>query len=488
MVPTSKDKRQDVAVAKWYNAKDYGASKNCSGTWLQVTGFGKTYATTHKIIIRELQSSKDKYITILLARDIHYKSWLATLDETITDVKMRRRVKVVTVQYLIANKLRLSTDLLIVDELHYFYGEEFIKYVNGECLQFKDNLGLTATLKDTRGRYKKLMHLYFPIDIISQTEALQEGWISQFTEYNYAIEMTAEERQEYKGYIERANKYIAKFGKAGSRAAFLCHRGGKGSKGKERTASGWCRVYAHHMGWRADMSYDNPINSQWNPKLIRGYARQVIEAFKAVNDMLYYSESKFQAAMDFMRKFNTHRIMTFGQSTKFADRLMNEFNEEGLGRAVVYHSQLKSRHLRNQHGEWIKFKGGKRAGENRVFGKTVLQRLAKEAFINNTANVFSTVSSMDSNFDCPDIEIGVIFARTSSPSKQTQRGGRIKRLLPKDPKAVVLIVNFYYKDTKDYDWLRFSQSQNEHYVQWVTDLEDIDFSIHTQDTYDLSDV
>ena len=95
---------------------------------------------------------------------------------------------------------------------------------------------------------------------------------------------------------------------------------------------------------------------------------------------------------------------------------------------------------------------------------------------------------MDSNFDCPDIEIGVIFARTSSPSKQTQRGGRIKRLLPKDPKAVVLIVNFYYKDTKDYDWLRFSQSQNEHYVQWVTDLEDIDFSIHTQDTYDLSDV
>jgi len=484
----SKDKRQDLAVSKWYNAKEHGAKKNCSGTWLQVTGFGKTYAATHKIIIPELKSNSEKYITILLARDIHYKSWIATLDEAITHTNLRRRVKVVTVQYLIANKLRLSTDLLIVDELHLFYGEEFIKYVNGECLQFTDNLGLTATLKDTRGRYKRLMHLYFPIDIISQTEALQEGWISQFAEYNYAVEMTEDEKKEYTGYIEKANKFIAKFGKAGVRAAFLCHRGGRGTKGNEKDANGWCRTYAHHMGWRADMSYDNPINRQWNPKIIRGYARQVIEAFKDVNEMLYYSESKFQAAMRFMRKFNTHRIMTFGQSTRFANRLMEEFNEEGLGRAVVYHSQLKSRNLRNQHGEWIRYKSGKRVGEKKVFGKTVLQRLAKEAFINNTANVFSTVSSMDSNFDCPDIEIGAIFARTSNPSKQTQRGGRIKRLLPKDPKAIVLIVNFYYKDTKDYDWLRFSQSQNEHYVKWVTNIEDIDFTVHTQDTYDLSNV
>ena len=52
----------------------------------------------------------------------------------------------------------------------------------------------------------------------------------------------------------------------------------------------------------------------------------------------------------------------------------------------------------------------------------------------------------------------------------------------------MLIINLYCQGTKDYDWLRISLSKNEHYVKWVENIEDIDFNIHTEDVYDITDI
>jgi superfamily II DNA or RNA helicase len=484
----SKTKRQEEFAAKWRHSSDYGASKNGSGTFWAVTGFGKTYGTIQQIIKPFLEKASSNYITILVAREIHYQHWISELDIHLKVVNDRKRVKVVTVQYLIKNDLRLATNLLIVDELHKFYGEEYIQYVNGNLIQFTYNLGLTATFRDPRGRHKKLMDLYYPIDVITQEEALEKGWISQFVEYNVGINLSKDEIKEYKSYQDAISKHLPKFGDAGTRAAFLCHRGGKGRNGRTQTAEQWCMQYALHMGWRPDIEKSHSINALWNPAKIRGYARQVVENLKNINDFLYNNKSKYEVAMTILRKFNDKKIMTFGQSTKFADDLAEQFNVEELGNAVSYHTQLKSRPLKNQHGEYIRYKSGKRAGEVKKFGLTSLKKMIINAFVTGTANVLCTASAMDENFDCPDIEVGLITARTSNPNKQLQRGGRIKRILPKDPNAIMLIINLYCKNTKDYDWLRISQGKNEHIVKWVEDIDDIEFAKYEGETYDITDI
>jgi len=484
----SKTIRQKQFSEKWRNSSKHGSSRNGSGTFWAVTGFGKTYGTIEQIIKPFLDKSISNYITILVSREVHYHHWVRELNGNIIDLNSRKRVKVVTVQFLVKNDLRLSTNLLIVDELHKFYSEEYIHYVNGDYIQFTYNLGLTATFRDPRGRHRQLLDLYYPIDIISQTEALEKGWISQFTEYNLTVNLTKQEKAEYIGYQDQINKHLPKFGEHGIRAAFLCHRGGKGKNGRNRTAQEWANQYASHMGWTTSMISSHNIYKLWNPSVIRGYARRVVENLKNINDFLYNNESKYSAAMQILRKFHDKKIMTFGQSTKFADSLTDWFNKEELGVAVSYHTQMKSRPLMNQHGEYIRYKTGERAGEIKKFGLTTLKKLTIEAFVNGTANVLCTASAMDENFDCPDIEVGLITARTSNPNKQLQRGGRIKRLLPKDPNAVMLIINLYCQGTKDYDWLRISQSKNEHYVKWVENIEDIDFNIHTEDVYDITDI
>ena len=484
----SKTKRQIEFADKWRHSSEHGASRNGSGTFWAVTGFGKTYGTIEQIVKPFLAKTNSNYITILVAREIHYSHWIRELDNHLKELGNRKRVKVVTVQYLIKNDLRLATNLLIVDELHKFYGEEYIQYVNGNYIQFTYNLGLTATFRDPRGRHKSLMDLYYPIDVITQQEALEKGWISQFTEYNLTIDLTKHEKAEYKSYQDAISKHLPKFGEHGIRGAFLCHRGGKGKRGRNQSPQQWAAQYAMFMGWTPEMSPNHNIYKLWNPSIIRGYARQVVENLKNINDFLYNNGSKYDAAIEILKKFHDKKIMSFGQSTKFADSLAEEFNKEKLGLAVVYHTQMKSRPLRNQHGEFIRYKSGKRAGEVKKFGLTSLKKLAIEAFVNGTANILCTASAMDENFDCPDIEVGLITARTSNPNKQLQRGGRIKRILPKDPNAVMLIINLYCQGTKDYDWLRISQSKNEHYVKWVDSIEDIDFTVHTSEVYDITDI
>ena len=276
----SKTIRQKEFAEKWRNSTKYGSNKNGSGTFWAVTGFGKTYGTIQEIIKPFLNKSVSNYITILVSREVHYHHWIRELNSHIKSLDIRKRVKVVTVQYLIKNDLRLSTNLLIVDELHKFYSEEYIRYINGDYIQFTYNLGLTATFLDPRGRHRQILDLYYPIDIISQTEALEKGWISQFIEYNLTVNLHPQEKKEYIGYQDQINKHLPKFGDHGIRAAFLCHRGGKGRNGVYRTAQEWAEQYASHMGWKSSMSSSHHIYKLWNPSIIRGYARRVVENLK----------------------------------------------------------------------------------------------------------------------------------------------------------------------------------------------------------------
>lgn len=484
----SKTERQVEFAKKWIRSKDHGATKNGSGTFWAVTGFGKTFGTIQQVIKPYIRKEdKHREVIILTCRDEHFKHWNKALDDHIPDVNYRKLVKVFTVQTLLRTGITYFADLLIVDELHKFYGEEFGKYIDGTKIKFIHNLGLTATFIDKRQRHKQYVEQWLPIDRITQADALKEGWISRFIEYNLAVDLTKEEVEIYTSLQEDINRYLSKFGRNGYSLAFACHRGRK-EGGQFYNANIYARQYAESHGWFESMPKDNPIHRQWNPGVIRGYAKMLIEATRMRSDLLYFNDSKFEATMNLIDTFKGLKTMTFGQSTKFADKIAKEYNLKGYGYGVVFHTQLKSRPLTDEHGEYILYKSGNNAGKPRIFGKTALKKQAMQAFMSNKANLLATASALDENFDCPDIELGINTARTSNPNQQIQRGGRIKRLLPKDSDAIMLIVNIYNKHTKDYDWLRSAQSTSEHYIKWVSTVDDINFLMEDQDVYDISDI
>lgn len=486
----NKTERQQLTVDKWKHSSDYGLEQNGSGTLVAVTGFGKTYSAIHDYVIPFLTKRFAAEVIILLAREEHQNAWNKSLDDNIKNSSIRKRVSVLTVQWLIKQGISVKTDFLIVDELHKFYGEEFSKYIDGTKIEFKYNLGLTATFKDPRGRHTKFLKYWKPFDVITQEEALQNGWISQFIEYNFGIELSKEEAKNHNFYMEELNKYLPKFGKHGIRGAELCYRGGVGKTNKRfATSKEWCARYADSMGWTPILEKDHEINLLWNPNLIYGYAKKAITNYRKLNDLLYYSESKFQVAMQVLEYFKGKKTMTFGQSSAFADRLVEEYNERGYGNAVCFHTQLKPVEMYDIHGEVIRYKSGAKAGEIKLFGVDAQKSLALTNFVTGKANALMSVSALDENFDCPDIELGLITGRTNNPNQQLQRGGRIKRLIPKNKDSIAIIINLYYKNTKDYDWLRNAQANNEHHTKWITTVEEIDLIIPLgEDVFDITDI
>lgn len=487
VINISKTERQKEFAQRWRQSTKHGMESNGSGTFWAVTGFGKTFGTIQQIIVPFLAKDSIREIIILVCREEHRNMWNIALDKHIPHTDTRARIKVFTVQTLIKNGHTLFTHLLIVDELHKFYGDEFGQYIDGTKIKYHFNLGLTATFLDKRGRHEKYVRKWAPIDRITQKEALAKGWISQFIEYNLGVDMYEEEIAKYASYQSDINKFLAKFGSHGYKLAFACHRGRK-ENGQFYKPTLYAQQYAEHHGWNPYMPKDHPIYRQWNPNVIRGYAANLVEATRNRNDILYFNQSKLDATMQLIEKFSTKKIMTFGQSTEFADQIAKQYNDAKFGYGVVFHTALKSIPLKDEIGEYITYKSGVKKGQPKIFGQKSLKNFAMNSFRTNKANLLTTASALDENFDCPDIEMGIVTARTSNPNQQTQRGGRIKRIIPKDPNAVMIIVNVYSKNTKDYDWLRNAQKDSEHYIKWVSSIDDITYDMEDDESFDLSDI
>ena len=146
MIDQNKLKRQEQVVQRWRHSDQYGATKNGSGTLWAVGGFGKTFTATYLMIKRYLAHSPDNTVTVLLPRTPLISQWKEELDKWI-DERDKPRIEVVTVQTCVNQKRKIKTGLLIVDELHMFYGPKFIKYIDKTMVDFDYNFGLTATYR-----------------------------------------------------------------------------------------------------------------------------------------------------------------------------------------------------------------------------------------------------------------------------------------------------------------------------------------------------
>lgn len=478
--------RQRQAIKRWRFADEYGSPAKGFGTLWHPTGMGKTFTALNECVTLYLNKKSIRTVLVLVHREKLLKQWESEIKNFIQE-HHHSQIIVQTVQYYIKNKIVPSCDLLIVDEVHKFYGDEFFTYVDGTNIKRKHLLCLTASYLDPQGRHVQLDKIAPVIDHVTEQEAISNGWISKYIEYNLKIELTNEERKRYNELCEFIDANLCMFPEDKSfAAAQKCIAGGM-KDGTFYTGKQFATAWALHNGFNPDLDTEEQkeINAMWNPGVIIGYAKKVMKGVRERKRFLYTCDSKINTVINLINALEGYKIMSFSESTEFADKIYNILNSQKEHSCVVYHSQLESRPLKDEKGNWVRYgPKAKRANEKKLFGLTTLKRVYTEAFINNKVKVLSTAKTLDEGFDCKDIEVGIISSRTSNFNQQIQRKGRNIRIIPEKPDAVMLIINTYIEGTRDYDILRYAQRKSTNKIYWVSEIEQITFNPRKHESFD----
>lgn len=477
-IDNRKLERQQLGVDRWFNSSVNGSTKNCQGTLYYYTGVGKTY-TTILIIKRLLRLNPIHSIVVVVPANV-YKQWQTGLSKNLTKQQLKV-INVYTPNYIVNNDIRIQTGTLIVDELHECYSSEFVKVINGEYIRAENHLGLTATYEDSKGRHNLIKDLYPVIDTITEEEAIREGYVAPFVEFNLSVTLTEKEQEAYEEYTKIINENLNKFPQGVNlEFANKCLSGGT-INGKLYTSAQIVYGYAANKGWRKDMDLSIPANEQinnlWNPHKIYGYAVALLNAIRFRKNLLYNSEKKIELCMQICERYKDLKGIIFSQSTAFADKLNLLLNEAEPNSSVVYHSNLQTVFLPSpKTGKLIKH------------GKTRLKKIALDTFKQGTSVKMCTASSLDKGFDDTKILLAITASGTSNFTQYKQRGGRAKRKDLFNEDKVALLINLYVKDSKEEDWLKKRQSKTNHLIHWIDDINEISFNPQTYNDIDMNEV
>lgn len=192
---TSRDLRQEQCVKAWLKAKGRGCL-------VQPTGTGKT-VTSLKAIKRVIDNYPHMRFMVVVPTDNLKIQW----EQNIDSWGLSLNGEVVIVNTAIKNSY--STDILVIDEAHRVNSTTFRDIFT--TIKYKYVLGLTATFERLDNLHREVMEKYCPVvDTITLQEALANGWISQYTEYQVLIDV--DDIDEYKEYNKDFVQHFEYFG------------------------------------------------------------------------------------------------------------------------------------------------------------------------------------------------------------------------------------------------------------------------------------
>ena len=180
---SSRDLRQEQCVKAWLKSKG-------KGCLVQPTGTGKT-VTSLKVLKTVISKYPQTRFIVIVPTDNLKIQWEQQIDAW--GFSLNGEVVIVNT----AIKNQYNTDILVIDECHRVNASTFREIFN--TIKYKYVLGLTATYERLDNLHKEVMETYCPvIDTITLQEALLNGWISQYTEYQVLIDVDdIEEYQQY---------------------------------------------------------------------------------------------------------------------------------------------------------------------------------------------------------------------------------------------------------------------------------------------------
>jgi len=517
IINKSKYVRQIESINKWI-ANGYNGA-------LELTmQFGKTLIGA---IATEIFRKENKDVIIIVPSEAIYRQWKLRfaeyaeyLDDNLTiiskDYIEGKEVRLFTSHEIINNKTRLDTDLLIIDELHKFTSDERLKILDGTFVKYSNILALTGTYPRDKKVFSIISNLCPIVDTITEKEAIDRGWISDFIEYNLAVNLSDTDKVKYEKFSEPIKETLELFKTTDKlfvdgqnnpifNSSFDVITGclyGKNTKYGRIDADALRRLLARKQGWSSDLDMNIEYNAQrdlyWNPNNIYDRVKKFMNQVRNRHEILINNVPKMKQVIEIFNKY-TEPTICFNESTSFADRLCDEinslFNTEKQENwlkdiATVYHSKAKRVLIDSETGNPITYKGGSRKGQIKIFGEASIKADAIAGMASGRYYFISTVKSLSEGFSLPKLSQVITTGGDTNPTRYKQQNGRGKTLDFFNPEKVTRIINIYIDDfdsliTKDKNELPIRimsrdkskliarQSDSKHTIIWVNSVDEI---------------
>lgn len=488
----TKDERQEISCNKWRDAKG-------RGTLNLIMRFGKTRVAA--MIVGKLAKANPNRTIMAIAPNVVTTKNLADNftefcpKEQWIDIMSSNTLINHVNKLKIERKLPIKVDLLILDEVHKLLQGETLMAIKN--IEYKFILCLTGSTLN-KNQLSILNELGAPvIDKITEIEAVSQGWISNSTEYNLAIELDEHDKIRYAKYSDMISETLETFGglhkvinqefrnKVFDSDFALVLASFTGYNYKDRNGSNTFikptvirNMLASLMGWTRDMPLDNDynkrINNLWNPDNIYERAKKFKDFVRQRNDILIHNRPKINAVIEIL-KTNSVPTICFNESIAMVTDLADYFSKDG----IPFHSAIESRYVINpETGVPYTYKNG----EPKRLGKTSLKKLAIEGIKNGTYKYLFTAQSLNEGLTIENIEQVITTGGSCNSNTHEQRVARGKTYNYMNPNKNCVIINLYIDDFKigdkdvrsrDKQKLIQRQQDSENVPIWVNDISEI---------------
>lgn len=390
----TRDERQEAARVKWVKNK-------CKGTFEFATGFGKTWTAIKciKTIINKYSSFR---VLVVVPTDNLKNQWIQQLDNH----QLGLNTDVQIVNSVIKRKWKCH--ILVIDEAHRYASETFQEIFNQ--VDYKYILGLTATFKRLDGKHEIIAKYCPVIDKVTTEEALENGWLSQFKEYQVLIDVNdiSDYKEWNREFISHFEYFNFDFGLAMSMI------------GKNGFMN---RAYLRDkMVLKAYRSGSKPSDEQRKAifRDITYHATGFIRAIQARKSFINNHPKKIEIARRIINARPNAKIVTFSTNVKMA---------EAIGCGMVYTGKLS----------------------------TKKSRIALEEFENSSSGVINSCVKLNEGADIKGLSVAIILGLDSSETKSVQRRGRAIR---KEGDKLAEIFNIVIDGTVETKWFATSHENS----------------------------
>lgn len=312
--------------------------------------------------------------------------------------------EVVVVNTAIKNNYK--TDILVIDEAHRVNSFTFRNIF--ETIQYKYVLGLTATYERLDDLHKEVMEKFCPvIDKITTEEALLNGWISQFKEYQVLLEV--DDIDVYKKYNKEFQEHFEFLGYDFQLAKSLLGPQGFINRAKLRDE-------------RCPNGTEEERKNMF--KAITYHATAFMRCIQARKAFINNHIKKIEIARRIIEARPDAKIITFSNNVKMAESI-------GMG------------------GKVYSGKDSKKKG-----------RLTLEEFQSGEFNLIHSIAKLNEGADLKGLSVAIILGLDSSETKSVQRRGRVIR---KEGDKVAEIFNLVIADTIETKWF-VNSHKNSQYI------------------------
>ena len=449
----TKVERQNEAIDIWVSNKGVGTFNHCPR-------FGKLYEGA-EVVRRLLNKDGLAYILILVPSDIIYQQWhkhLMTLIGPIDNYNVFLiTLHKFTTQY---NKYKeMYFKLIVIDEIHRFVSSNTTKVLIPSLVNnSKFRLGLLGVLPDKEDR--DFIHSFAPIiDTITEREAIDNTWISDYVEYNIPLVLPDEDKIKYASYSIPMKDLLQQFRdlhkqfKVNDVPIFdneleliiACYSGKK-LLGTYASSDKVRQVVAKLAGWHHDLNFNNPveleIDNRWNPVNLYERCKTFKNLMDKRNEILINNKVKAETIISIMKECPVPTII-FNESIDFVDTVTEMLNDNGI-KSVAYHSKIESRPLINPKTGQFYLK--KSDGEVKIFGKKLIKDYATKGLNAGYFITLVTVKSLDEGFTCESIEQVITTAGSTNPVNYSQRIARGNTINPYNKEKVTRVLNLFFDD------------------------------------------